>query len=338
MGRNRCLLSAYAARTSRNQPSNSKSVFGPSCWIRGLIKPPAGQAIAYCDWSGQEYGIAAYLSHDPTMIADYESGDPYLAFGKRVGIVPGDATKDTHPGIREQLKTTLGLGAMYGAGAKTVSLRIGKPEPFAQDLLRKHQESYPIFWAWSRSAVDHALLGIGFGPPSGGPCTLAMIRIPGACGISLMQGNGAELMRLASCLATERGISVGLPVHDTAVLVEGQADCMDEVVKETKAAMAEASRVVLGGFALRTDTKIVHWPDRYMDKRGIKMWNIVMKILKEVGGADTAENESADRTCPTGSPPPVPPVGHPFHLIKSLFEEIENGPWADHARNGFPNV
>ena len=96
----------------------------------------------------------------------------------------------------------------------------------------------------------------------------------------LMQGNGAELMRLACCLATERGIPVCLPIHD-ALLVEGSMDCMDKVVKETKAAMAEASRVVLGGFALRTDTKIVRWPERFMDKRGIKMWNIVMKILEE---------------------------------------------------------
>ena len=33
-GRNRCLLSAFQARTGRNQPSNSKFIFGPSIFLR----------------------------------------------------------------------------------------------------------------------------------------------------------------------------------------------------------------------------------------------------------------------------------------------------------------
>jgi hypothetical protein len=61
-GRNRTLLSAFQSRTGRNQPSNSKYIFGPSVWLRGLIKPPAGHGIAYVDWSQQEFGIAAALS------------------------------------------------------------------------------------------------------------------------------------------------------------------------------------------------------------------------------------------------------------------------------------
>src|SRR5262249_55354338 len=46
-GRNRCMLSAFASRTGRNQPSNAKFIFGPSTWIRSLIKPSEGRAIAY---------------------------------------------------------------------------------------------------------------------------------------------------------------------------------------------------------------------------------------------------------------------------------------------------
>jgi DNA polymerase I len=38
-GRNRCLLSAFRASTGRNQPSNTKFIFGPSTWLRSLIKP-----------------------------------------------------------------------------------------------------------------------------------------------------------------------------------------------------------------------------------------------------------------------------------------------------------
>src|SRR4029078_4664047 len=84
----RTLLSAFRARTSRNQPSNTKFIFGPSVWLRGLIKPPPGYGIAYIDWQQQEFGIAAALSRDPRMMEAYRSGDPYLAFAKQAGAAP----------------------------------------------------------------------------------------------------------------------------------------------------------------------------------------------------------------------------------------------------------
>ena len=70
-GFNRCMLSPFGTRSSRNSPSNSKFIFGPSVWLRGLIKPPAGFGLAYIDWAGQEFGVAAALSGDPAMKAAY---------------------------------------------------------------------------------------------------------------------------------------------------------------------------------------------------------------------------------------------------------------------------
>ena len=87
-GRNRCLLSAFRARTGRNQPSNSRFIFGPAVWLRGLIQPEPGTGLAYIDWSQQEFGIAAALSGDPLMLEAYTSGDPYLSFAKQAGTVP----------------------------------------------------------------------------------------------------------------------------------------------------------------------------------------------------------------------------------------------------------
>ncbi len=91
-GRNRLLLSPFGSRSGRNTPSNTKFIFGPSAWLRGLIRPPSGHGLAYVDWSSQEVGIAAALSGDPRLIAAYQSGDPYLAFAKQIGAVPADAT------------------------------------------------------------------------------------------------------------------------------------------------------------------------------------------------------------------------------------------------------
>lgn len=55
-----------------------------------------------------------------------------------------------------------------------------------------------------------------------------------------------------------------------------------DVVNETQAAMAEASRVVLDGFELRSDAKVVTHPDRYADERGEKMWQTATEILREL--------------------------------------------------------
>ena len=120
-GRNRCLLSPFSTRTSRNAPSNSKFIFGPSVWIRGLIEPPEGYGIAYVDWRQQEFGEAAALSGDPRMIEAYRSGDPYLTFAKQTGAAPPDATKDSHSGARELAKTCI-LGVQYGMEAKSLGL------------------------------------------------------------------------------------------------------------------------------------------------------------------------------------------------------------------------
>ena len=46
--------------------------------------------------------------------------------------------------------------------------------------------------------------------------------------------------------------------------------------------MEEASRAVLGGFTIATEAKIVRYPDRYMDKRGVVMWDRVMRLLADL--------------------------------------------------------
>jgi hypothetical protein len=59
------------------------------------------------------------------------------------------------------------------------------------------------------------------------------------------------------------------------LLVEGPAEGIEDVVARTQAAMREASELVLPGFPLRTDAKIVRYPERYTDERGVRMWETV---------------------------------------------------------------
>jgi DNA polymerase-1 len=276
-GRNRTILSAFQARTGRNQPSNSKFIFGPAVWLRGLIKPPPRHGIAYIDWQQQEFGIAAALSGDPLMKAAYGSGDSYLEFAKQAGAAPAGATKATHKAIRDQFKSTV-LAVQYGMGADALAQRIGQPPIRARELLHLHRDTYREFWAWSDRAVDHAMLTGSLHTVFGWRVQVPASSNERSLRNFPMQANGAEMLRLACCLGTEQGIAICAPVHD-AVLICVPLDRLDEEVKQMQELMAQASRVVLDGFELGTDAKI--YSDRYMDDRGVVMWERVMKLINE---------------------------------------------------------
>ena len=278
-GRNRCLLSPFRARTGRNQPSNSKFIFGPSVWLRGLIRPQPGWGLAYVDWSQQEFGIAAALSRDPAMMEAYRSGDPYLAFAIQAGAVPRNATKKTHEAERDQFKACV-LAVQYGMGEASLAARLNQPVARARQLLELHRRTYPIFWKWSDSAVDEAVLG-------GRLWTVFGWQIHARDEINdrslrnfPMQANGAEMLRIACILLTEAGIRVCAPVHD-ALLIEAPLAELHQAIAITKTLMLEASRVVLDGFELGSDVKEVRYPGRYMDKRGVVMWD---KVTTLIGG------------------------------------------------------
>jgi DNA polymerase family A len=276
--RNRTILSTFAARTGRNAPSNSKFIFGPSVWLRGLIKPPPGYGIAYVDWSQQELGIAAALSGDAAMQAAYNSGDCYLAFAKQAGAVPADATKASHGPARELYKQCV-LATQYGMEAESLALRIGQPTIVARDLLRAHRETYRQFWDWSDAAVNCAMLTGSLHTVFGWHIHTGEKVNPRSLRNFPMQANGAEMLRLACCFATEAGIEVCAPVHD-AVLICAPVERLEVDIERMHTCMARAARAVLSGFELRTDaTRVLH-PDRYMDPRGEVMWDRVTRLLE----------------------------------------------------------
>ena len=286
-GRNRTILSAFRARTGRNQPSNTKFIFGPSVWLRGLIKPPPGYGLAYIDWQQQEFGIAAALSGDPLMKAAYTSGDPYLAFAKQAGAVPHDATKATHKAVREQYKQC-SLAVLYGMGEEGLAGRIGQPPIQARELLRLHRETYRLFWRWSDAAVDQAMITSRLHTVFGWCVQVGATSNPRSLQNFPMQANGAEMLRLACCIATEKGVEVCAPVHD-AVLIAAPLDRLDQDIAQMQEAMREASRIVLDGFELGTDAGIVRYPDRYADPRGAVMWDRVTYLInRRQAGAQNA--------------------------------------------------
>jgi hypothetical protein len=278
-GRNRCGLKPFSTSTGRNAPSGSEFILSLASWCRGLIRPEPGQAIAYIDYSSQEFAIAAHLAEDPAMIRAYESGqDPYIKFGQHIGMLPDDATRKTHPIERKILKEAV-LGTQYGQGALGLARKIGWPESRARYLLAEVWETYPRLKRWLEGAVDCAMaLGrlhtcFGWG----------VITHPRTKVTTLMnwpiQAHAAEMLRWACGLATDRGLSINAPLHD-AILIEGPTDAIDNRTSEARRAMGDASSIVLGGPRLDTKFKVIRWPDRFQDEDGWATWCRIMGLIE----------------------------------------------------------
>jgi DNA polymerase-1 len=281
--RNRCMLSAFASKTGRNQPSNSNFAFGLNAAFRSLIKPSEGNAIAYLDFSGQEFAEAAYFSGDQNMIAAYESGDPYSDWARKAGAMPANGNKHTHPHIRAVYKRAA-LGVIYGMGAKTLGEYVGVSETRARELLRSHRKTFPQFWRWSDAVYNSAIATRELQTVYG----WRMRVLPDAKSRTIlnypMQSNGAEMLRLACCYAVDRGLKIIAPIHD-AILLEAPSDQIDADVAALTECMVAASRVVLGGHTVRVDaSKPIHFPDRYVDGRdgAPELWAMTMRLLSDL--------------------------------------------------------
>jgi DNA polymerase I-like protein with 3'-5' exonuclease and polymerase domains len=214
----------------------------------------------------------------------YASGDPYLAFAKQAGAVPPDATKQSHKREREVFKTVL-LGVGYGMEADALAGRLGILQIEARELLQKHRETYRRFWRWSQNVVDAAMAGEPLSTVFGWRLRAAGDANPRSLRNFPMQANGAEMLRIACCLGTERGVRICAPVHD-AILIEAPIDGIEAEVARMQTYMQTASRIVLSELELRTDADITRYPDRYNDPRGLVMWERVGGLLAEQRGAE----------------------------------------------------
>jgi hypothetical protein len=286
-GRARTDLVPFGTLTGRCAPSTTAYIFAMPNWLRSLIQPRPGWAVSYCDWSQEEIGIAAVLSRDPALIQAYESGDVYLTFGKQCGLIPPTGTKQSHKTERDHCKSCF-LAIGYGMGPRSLGREIGQPTAFAQQLLQLHRETYPRFWAWSDGAEATALARGEISTVFGWTYRIRKIVNPRRLRNYACQANGSELLRLAICLATERGVRVIGTVHD-AIVIEALIAEIEEASALTRECMAQASEAVLAGYRLRVDTETIRHPHRFQDPRGVDFWDQVMTILKAIEATTSSE-------------------------------------------------
>jgi hypothetical protein len=282
-GRNRTGFMAFGAKTGRNTPSQNKYIFGLPKWVRHLIRPPQGKALAYLDYRNQEYHIAGMLSGDAELLRTLDADDPYMAFAIRAGLAPSGATKRTHPEIRAVCKTLL-LGTNYGMGVESFAFKANIPLVQAGHIHAQLKRAFARYNRWASFEVvaearaAHWLHTVfGWRQFMDGSDVLSIRNWP-------MQATGAEMTRLACCLATERGVCACGPIHD-AVLIEAEIEDIDAAVATARAAMEQASQEVLGGHTVPVDAETVCWPSRYQPDDGRDTWERVLRLTRttEVG-------------------------------------------------------
>jgi DNA polymerase-1 len=282
-GYNRTALWAFGSKTGRNQPSTAKFIFGRAKWFRNLIRPKPGFALAYIDWSEQEFGIAAALSGDEEMKKAYASGDSYVMFAKQAGAIKSDTPADQVEEIRKAYKLCA-LGVQYGMGANGLALKINQSPAHAEALIQHHKLIYQKFWQWLGSAVDYAMLRKSLHTTFGWQVHVEQATRSGSLLNFPMQANGAEMMRLACILATEAGIRICAPIHD-ALLIEAPIEELAEKVAAAEDVMRTASRIILDGFELRSKVEVVRYPERMATKKdGLEMWDHVWRLVARLEG------------------------------------------------------
>ena len=228
-----------------------------------------GHALLYVDLSSAEFGIAAALGGDQSMMDDYRGGDPYLSLGKRMGFLPCEATRETHREMRELLKTVC-LGAQYGMGSETLALHLGCPGERAGDLLALHRKAYPVYWRYTETILEVAKFERQLWTSLDWRLNDAHLANANSVKNFPMQATCADILRLTCCLAVEAGLEVIAPFHD-ALLIHTPTEQVDDALELTRSCWTRASAALLNGFALRCDTSIekavFSYPEHFRDGR-----------------------------------------------------------------------
>ena len=281
-GRNRPSLFPFCTATGRN--AHAKSLYNAHAGMRSFMVAPPDTILVYLDWRSQEVGILAALSEDRTLMNDYAGGDIYHALAKLCGLTSDDNIKRwkaEHPDVRQRMKP-LQLGINYGMGVPSLAKGLDRHPLIASGIIERHRRRYPRAWEYRTERVQAAMLDryieTEFGWPlylSTSPNERTLFNFP-------MQGNGAEMLRLAAWRLCEAGIIPSMLIHDGILLEARNQEEIDQAID----IMRVAGREVCRGFEIGVDIdQRLENRARYRDKRPVaqKMWATMMETLREIG-------------------------------------------------------
>lgn len=211
-------MNIYGAQSSRSQPGATGFMFLKPAWMRALVEPAPGMAMAGIDYGSQEFFVAALISGDENMIQAYLSGDPYFAFAKLAGAVPADAKKEDHKAMRDLFKATV-LGLSYLMSKYGLAIKLSQDTGSewtveqAEEQIEKFYDVFHDLKAYQEWLIEEyqatgmVKLPCGWRMWGDNPNFRSVTNVP-------IQGFGASVMRKAVDLAVGRGLYVCKTLHD----------------------------------------------------------------------------------------------------------------------------
>lgn len=320
-GRVRPYMNIYGTQTSRSAPSAISFIPAKSKWMRALIMPNPGYAIAAIDYSSQEFLINALLSEDDAMLKAYEGGDPYLYFAKKAGAVPPDGKKEDYKRQRNLFKaTTLAVG--YGMKGKSLTYKLnkdvglredGRPHTIAdaEKLINYFKQVYPDYDKYKYKLTKeyhrngYMKLPCGWTMFGDNTSETSFQNFP-------TQGFGASIMRKAVELADNKRLKVIFTLHDAIYIeyksydfeaIDNLLFCMDEAFKfyfnkenkkKIRMDIDTWSRDYKWGETAETPRyrrKLI-LKDKYVTENSITEYNKNKKYLEGIISDDTPEDKN----------------------------------------------
>ncbi len=284
-GRVRPYMNIYGAQSGRSQPGATGFMFLKPAWMRALVQPAEGYFCAGIDYGQQEFFLAGLLSSDQAMIDAYNSGDPYLYFGKEAGAIPPEGTKKTHSHERDLMKSTI-LGILFGMTKIGLSAKLtadtGKEytEDDAQEFIEMFEEVFNVYIQWRSDQLNLYQDGMAFSTLDGWKLWTdndnprSVLNVP-------VQGGGASIMRKAVDLAVEKGCKVMFTLHD-AIYIEAKVG-QEKHIALLRDAMKEAFEYFFEGTQyekvagkIKLDPKA--WGPHFPDKGEIKVGDMEVPV------------------------------------------------------------
>ncbi|MDP5206017.1 DNA polymerase, partial [Alishewanella sp. SMS9] len=248
-------LKPLATITGRHAPSSNSFVMGLAKPFRSLVTPEKGSVLFVLDYVAQEVGIAAVLSGEQALQRAYLHGDIYLTFAKQIGLVPDDATKQSHAAERDLCKTVF-IAVLYGMGVSTLAQLLGCTHVDAAELLAGHRQNYPQLWLWQEAIIKQAREEHELRTASGWRVFVDHSTKPTTLKNWPIQAVGADILRKAVMDCDNAGLRVLAPLHD-AIMFESSIEDHEVHIHQAQTLMVNAAKHWLSDFPLRLDTQLV---------------------------------------------------------------------------------
>ena len=245
-------INPFGSVTGRNQPAANSFLLAKPAWMRVMLTPPPGREnyMICVDCGKEEYLYLAVISGSKGMIDAYASGDPYVDFGLRIGLLNEEMRGTTLWHQKRHIAKATVLMILYGAGPKGLMDTVNASSPVkiteqqAELYIHQFYTQYPEVrqfntkiqgkYARGKMLVLHdgwTMFGNNYNIRS-------VLNFP-------IQGGCAAVYRKAVMYAHEKGIVINMGQHDSFITYAKEEDLYGKA-GQLCMSILDAFKMVLG--------------------------------------------------------------------------------------------